>query len=161
MVIRDCGFGDLEEINNIYNESVLNSTATFDTEPKTTDERIKWFLERNKRFAVIVAEIDGKVAGWASLNQYSDRKAYEGTCENSLYVSPDYRKKGVGKALLKATIEKARTEKFHSILSRITVENGVSIAMHEAEGFYTVGIMREVGVKFERLLDVALMQIIL
>ncbi len=158
MIIREAVLGDLESINTIYNESVLNSTATFDTVEKTYDERLAWFKKRDKRFVVLVADINGEIAGWASLNQYSDRKAYDMTCENSLYVGVKFRRQGVGQKLLEALIISAKENNFHSILSRITKENSVSLAMHERAGFFRVGTMIEVGEKFGRLLDVEMMQ---
>ena len=158
MIIRGAVIGDLDGINNIYNEAVQNSTATFDTVEKTYEERLTWFEKRDERFVVLVAEINGEIAGWASLNQYSDRKAYDMTCENSLYVNVKFRRQGVGQKLLEASITAAKKNKFHSILSRITKENSVSLVMHERAGFFRVGTMIEVGEKFGKMLDVELMQ---
>lgn len=161
MIIRKAVEKDLSAINEIYNDAVLNSTATFDVEEKNPADRKKWFENREKQYSVIVAEIDGIVVGWASLNPYSDRLAYAKTCENSLYVAPKYKRQGIGKNLLKASIEMSRENKFHTILSRITKENETSIIMHKKEGFFSVGVMKEVGEKFGRLLDVEILQLIL
>jgi phosphinothricin acetyltransferase len=161
VLIRDAVIDDMNEVNNIYNESVSNNTATFDTEPKTLESRIEWFKGRDiSHHPVIVAEIDGKVVGWGSLNPFSDRKAYDLTAENSLYLYEKCRGVGIGKAMLAELIKKGNRAGLHTIIAKITEENLLSIKLHENHGFFTVGILKEVGVKFGRTLDVRIMQYI-
>lgn len=117
-MIRLAKESDLEEINDIYNEAVLNSVATFDTIIKTIDERIAWFHSREDKHVVLVCIRNDKVVGWSSLNRYSDRAAYDFTVENSIYIHKDYRGSGFGKLLMIETLNKARQHGIHSILSR-------------------------------------------
>lgn len=156
--IRHANRQDLLAITEIYNEAILNTTATFDTEPKTVEEQQAWFDDHGGRYRIIVAEVDGVVAGWASLSKWSDRCAYSDTAEISLYVKEDFQGRGVGQALLDAIVEEGRSVELHSIIARIAEGNDVSVRMHESVGFEHIGIMREVGRKFGKLLDVYLMQ---
>ncbi len=149
---------DLAEITEIYNEAILYTTATFDTEVKNVAEQEGWFKNRDVEHPILVAELDGVIVGWASLNKYSDRCAYQQTAENSLYIKNGYRGQGVGKALLKRLLQEGQNRGLHTILARITEGNEVSIKLHEAEGFVLVGTMKEVGKKFNLLLDVHLLQ---
>src|SRR5690606_6101631 len=106
----------------------------------------------------IVAEIDGEIAGFASLSPFRDRPAYRPTVENSVYVHADHRGRGVGRALMEAIVEIAAARGFHSVIARIVGDHEASIALHRSVGFELVGVEREVGRKFGRWLDVAVMQ---
>jgi L-amino acid N-acyltransferase YncA len=150
--------GDLKAITDIYNEAVLTTDATFDLEPKTEDEQRVWLSSHDQMHPVLVAEQDGAVIGWASLSQWSSRSAYASTAEISLYIKEEYRGKGAGKRLLKDIMREGDRVGLHTVLARITTGNTVSIRLHESAGFEHVGIMREVGEKFGRRLDVLLMQ---
>ena len=158
MVIRPARTEDLEAITEIYNDSILNDVATFDTEPKSLISQREWFKTFGSRYPLLVGEIDGQVAGWACLKPWSDRLAYSGTVENSVYVDPKFQGKGLGKALLKESLEAGRPSNFITVIARITEGNAVSVKMHEAVGFKPIGVMRKAGVKFGRTLDVFLMQ---
>jgi phosphinothricin acetyltransferase len=158
LTIRRAEPRDLESITAIYNDSVLNSVATFDTEPKTVDDRTSWFEEHGPRHPILVAESDGIVAGWISLSEWSDRCAYSDTAEVSLYVAQESRGKGIGKKLLDAALNEGRQAGLHTIVSRIAGGNETSVRLHEAFGFKHIGVMKEVGRKFGKLIDVYLMQ---
>lgn len=160
IVLRDAELDDAAAIAEIYNESILNSTATFDTEIKSTEDRKAWLIQHNAKYPVVVAEINGVVAGFASLSRWSERSAYDNTAEISIYISPDYRHKGIGKKLMSLIMEKGREGGLHCVLSRITEGNEHSIYLHTQAGFSHVGVMREVGQKFGRILDVTMMQFI-
>jgi phosphinothricin acetyltransferase len=160
ITIRDADLSDLPAILDIYNESVISSTATFDITPKTVEDYTAWFSAHHARHPIIVAEFDGAVAGWAALSAYSDRPAYDGTAEVSLYVMESCRNRGIGRGLFSAIIDRGRRAGLHTVISRIAGGNDVSIALHVSFGFTTVGVMREVGRKFGRLLDVTIMQCI-
>ena len=101
------------------------------------------------------------MSGWASLSPYSDRSAYADTVEISIYLWEKHRGKGVGKALMKALLEQGRLAGIHAVLARITEGNQVSIKLHEDNGFWMIGTMKEVGRKFGKVLDVYFMQAIL
>ncbi len=160
LVIRPATTDDLPAINDIYNYEVLNGLASFDTRPLSMAQRKKWFAEHDATHPVLVAELDGQVAGWASLSRYSDRKAYDLLAEDSLYIAPGHRGKGAGKALLAELLQAGRKAGLHSVLARITAGNEVSVRLHQAFGFEHMGVLREAGMKFGKLLDVIFMQLI-
>ncbi|HTO93191.1 MAG TPA: GNAT family N-acetyltransferase [Bacteroidota bacterium] len=161
VTVRPAREADLEVITEIYNEAIMTTTATFDTEPRTVDDRREWFRAHGGRFAVIVAEADGRVAGWASLSRWSDRPAYDDTAETSVYVASALRGRGIGASLYEALIAGAKQQKFHTLLARVAGESAASLRLHERFSFTTVGTMKEVGRKFGRLLDVHLLQLML
>lgn len=156
--LRPANVNDVKSITNIYNEAILKTTATFDTEPKSFEERLHWFNQHDSGHPVIVAECNGVVAGWASLSRWSDRCAYEKTSENSVYVGHEFQGKGIGKMLLSRLVSEAEKSGTHYILARITEGNEFSIRLHKAFGFEIVGVMHEVGYKFGKFLDVTLME---
>jgi L-amino acid N-acyltransferase YncA len=158
IIIRKATSDDLAAITEIYNQAILRTTATFDTEPKSLEEQKVWFESHGPKYPVLVAEEDGKVTGWASLSKWSDRCAYSDTAEISLYIDEKKRGKGIGRKLLEAIIREGEKTGIHSIIARIAEGNETSIHLHQSVGFEQIGIMKEVGRKFGRLLDVYLMQ---
>jgi phosphinothricin acetyltransferase len=157
-IIRRARPEDIEGITEIYNDSILRETATFDTVPKTLEEQRSWFSDHGERYPLIVSEEEGVIVGWCSLSRWSDRCAYADTAEISLYVREGHRGKGIGKRLLRKTMEAGGEAGLHTVIARITQGNETSILLHEKEGFEHIGVMREVGRKFGTLLDVHLMQ---
>jgi L-amino acid N-acyltransferase len=148
----------MSRVLEIYNREVLVSTATYDTEPRSPEEQERWFSHHGPSHPVLVVEDDSGVCGWASLSPWSDRAAYDRSVEVSEYVAEGSRGMGIGKALLEALVVEARRIGDHALLARISADNTVSIAMHAAQGFVVVGTLREVGLKFGRLLDVCIME---
>jgi len=144
----------------IYNVEVLGSTVTFDLVPRSAEEQRAWMNEHGGVYPVVVAVEDGQVVGFASLSPYRPRPAYSTTVEDSVYVAADTRGKGVGKALVREIVGLAATHGFHAVIARIVGHHDTSIALHRGCGFELVGIEREVGRKFGRWLDVAVMQLI-
>jgi len=157
-IIRRAVIDDLEAITDIYNEAIVTTTATFDTEPKTATQRLTWFQAHGDRHPILVAELGGKVVGWASISQWSDRPAYADTGETSFYVTSEFRGKGIGRLLKQAIIEEACRLRFHSLIARTAEDSKESIHLNESFGFAHVGTLKEVGRKFGRLLDVHIMQ---
>lgn len=160
MLIRPATLQDQPGILEIYNESVLHSTATFDTDPRSPEKQLEWFNRHKANHPVLVAEDDGTIAGWASLSPWSDRCAYDSTVEVSVYLAPEQRGKGLGFQLLQQVTEAGRKAGNHTVISRISSDNLASIRIHEKAGYSTVGTMKEVGFKFGRFLDVVMMQIV-
>jgi phosphinothricin acetyltransferase len=160
-LIRRATAADAAAIAEIYNDAVLHSVATFDAEPKTAEDREQWLAEHDERHPVLVAEDAGLVVAWASLTEWSDRPAYSETAEVSLYVRDGYRGRGIGHELLRAAIEAGRQVGLHTLIARITEGNAPSIRLAEWAGFTEVGVMREVGRKFGKWLDVRVMQLVL
>jgi phosphinothricin acetyltransferase len=149
---------DVPAITKIYNEAILTTTATFDIKPKTVASQRNWFKDHGKRNPVLVAVVDGKVVGWVSLSEYSARCAYADTVELSLYIKEEFRNQGVGKRLMTAVLAEGQKAGLHSVISRIAGGNDISIHLHKQFGFQDVGMMKEVGNKFGKLLDVYIMQ---
>jgi len=158
MMIRSARIDDAEAIREIYNVEVTTSTSVFDLESRSVEAQRRWLLERSGAHAVLVAEVDGSVIGFGSLSRFKERPAYNTTVEDSVYVHRDHHGGGVGRSLLDALIETARGHGFHTMIGRITADNGASIALHGAAGFAIVGREREIGRKFGRWLDVVVMQ---
>jgi len=158
LTIREAKLPDLGAITEIYNEAILKTVATFDTETKTLEEQESWFAEHGPKYPMIVAEQDGIIVGWASLSMWSDRCAYSDTAEGSLYVKEEYQGKGIGRKLLEAIIRAGQKAGLHTVVARITGGNEASIHLCESVGFEHIGVMKEVGRKFGKLLDVNLMQ---
>jgi phosphinothricin acetyltransferase len=156
--IRLSELKDIPAITEIYNDAILNSTATFDTEIKTIEDRTEWFKNHGEKYPLISAEINGDVIGWASLTKWSDRCAYEKTAEVSVYIQKDFRGKGIGKKLLEQLIVQGEKAELHYMLARISEGNESSIHIHELFGFDHIGVMKEVGFMFGKFLNVHLMQ---
>ena len=156
--IRKARRNDLPFITEIYNEAIRTTTATFDTTPKTLDEQTRWFQDHGGKNPIMVAEHDHGIVAWGALSKWSDRCAYNDTAEVSLYVREPYRGKGIGTRVLTELLEEGRRQGLHAVLARITEGNDTSIRLHRSLGFRPIGVMREVGVKFGRRLDVHLME---
>jgi L-amino acid N-acyltransferase len=160
--IRRATSEDAADIAAIYNQAVGTSTATFDTETENASDRQRWLDEHTApQHPVLVAERDGSVIGWASLSRYSTRCAYDATVEASTYIDENETGRGLGTALSEALFEAGRAGGVHAILARICTENAASLAMARRLGFFEIGIMREVGIKFGRSLDVVWLEKIL
>lgn len=160
MIIRKAQESDVPAITAIYNEAVIGSTATFDLEPVSVEERLVWFSKYGGRYPLIAAEAkaSGEVIGWGCLSPYSEKDGYRFTAEHSIYVSPQYQNQGVGKALLQELLNLAQQHGFHSLIARISSENTASLNLHLGFGFVQAGVLREVGYKFDRWIDIVLMQ---
>ena len=159
--IRPATAGDLDAINAIYNHYVTRSTCTYQTELETADARAKWFAEHGPEHPVIVAVEKGEVVAWASLSPVHSRCAYRHTVEDSIYVRHDARGRGIGSRLLLTLIERARYLGHHTIVAHISADQDASVALHRKHGFAEMGRLREVGLKFDRWLDVVYMQLML
>ena len=156
MLIRKAQDRDLQELLYIYNYEVLNGTATLDLAERTIEQQQIWLKAHNiLNHPLIVAVIDGKIAGYASLSTYREKDAYFTTVELSVYVHPDFRRMGVATTLMEHIIGIAREdETIHTIVSVITAGNEVSIKLHERFGFEYCGKIRKVAVKFGKFLDI-------
>ncbi len=158
MMIRAATQDDLGAILEIYNEEVLNSTATFDLEPRSMKGQLEWVKQFAHPYVLLVGERAGEVLAWGCLHPFGAKPGYRFTTENSVYVRADQRKSGLGREMLAALIEAAAANGFHTIIARIAGDNPASVRLHESLGFEHVGREREVGYKFERWLDVVVMQ---
>ena len=162
MHVRFAEPNDAESIRRIYNVEVLGSTATFDLRARTVEEQAAWMVEHQGTYPVVVAVDDeGVVLGFGSLSTYRDRPSYATTVENSVYVDEGRRGRGVGRVLLEELVRLGTLHGFHSMIARVGGGNAASIALHEACGFELVGVEKEIGRKFNRWLDVAVLQLML
>ena len=153
---------DLPVISDIYNHAVLNTTASYDYEPRNMDHRVAWFeMHQKQDLPVFVAENLSGVVGWSSLSKYHDRMGYRFTVEDSVYIAEAHRGKGIGKALLAPLIQGARERKLRAIIGAIDADNKASIRLHAGFGFEIVGHFKKVGYKFDRWLDVVYMELLL
>lgn len=157
--VRLARASDAEAIRSIYNAEVLGSTFVFDLVPRTLAEQLAWLDEHSGAWPAIVAvEAGDRVVGFGSLSPYRPRPAYRTTVEDSVYVRADARGQGIGRLLLSELVSLAAIGGFHAVIGRIVGANQASIALHQACGFENIGLEREVGRKFGRWLDVAVMQ---
>lgn len=155
----DPGSDDVARITAIYAHHVLHGTATFDIEPPDEAymaDKLAGLQQRGCPF--LVAELENKVVGYAYAAPFRDRAAYAGTCEDSIYIDPAFVGRGVGKALLAATIKAAAVKGFAQMIAVIGGGEPASVALHGALGFRHAGRLEGVGHKFGRWLDIVMMQ---
>lgn len=158
-LIRNAEDQDLDAILAIYNDAVVNTTAVYDYEPRNAEAQARWFAaKREQGLPVIVAEIGGVVAGFASFGPFRPWPAYLHTVENSVYIAPDRRGQGVGSALIPPLLDLARAKGLHTMVAGIDATNEASLRLHRKFGFEPVGLFKEVGWKFGRWLDLAFLQ---
>lgn len=153
--IRTAGPEDLPALTEIYNYEVLHGVATFDLHPRTLEERRVWLEAHNvDNHPLLTAELDGIVAGYASLSPYREKEAYRSTVELSVYVAQEARGRGVATALMGEVLALARKDEgTHTVVSVITAGNAASVRLHEKFGFTYCGTLPAVGKKFGRYLD--------
>ncbi|KPF43307.1 GNAT family N-acetyltransferase [Rhizobium sp. AAP43] len=159
-IIRDATEADLPAVLEIYNHAVAETTAIWNEILVDLDNRRAWLEARRARgFPVLIADVGGVVAGYAS---YGDWRAFDGfrhSVEHSVYVEKNHHGRGLGRALMQALIEEARAGNIHVMIAAIEAGNRGSIALHEKLGFRHVGTHREVGQKFGRWLDLTMMEL--
>lgn len=158
MELRLASLDDAEAIRAIYNLEVTTSTVTFDMVPRSLEEQRAWQTERSGARAVIVAVTNGSVVGFGSLSPWRDRPAYATTVEDSVYVHREHQGEGIGRALLTELVATATAHGFHACMARIVDGHAASIALHAACDFDVVGTERQVGRKFNKWLDVVVME---
>lgn len=159
-MIRPATVNDLEEILAIYNDAIVNTTAVYSYHAQTLEDRKAWFEQKQADgYPVIVFEIEGHVAGFATFGPFRAWPAYKYSIEHSVYVNTDYRKQGIGRKLLQAIIDLAKAGEYKTLVAGIDAANDKSIWLHEKLGFTHSGTVRNAGYKFERWLDLAFYQL--
>jgi L-amino acid N-acyltransferase len=124
MNIRPARLEDASAILEIYNDAILNTTAVYSYDPVTLENRIQWFEEKTRAaWPVFVADDAGQVIGFSSYGPFRAWPAYLHTVENSIYVHPDWRGRGVGKLLIPPLLEAARAQNLHAFIAGIDAEN--------------------------------------
>jgi len=159
--IRHAREDDATAISAIYNQGIEERVATLETDLRTPAERREWMLARGPRHPVVVAEHAGSVVGWASLNSFNPRRAYDHVADLSVYVERDWRGKGVGRALIDHLIADARDLAYHKLVLAAFPTNVQGMALYERVGFRTVGIYHEQGMLDGKWVDVIVMETLL
>lgn len=160
--VRPAGAGDLPRIREIYNHEVLNGVATFDTEPRTAEDRAVWFRQFGPERPLLVHQsAEGEVTGFAYYLQYRPKDGYSQTMECTIYIAPEHHRRGIGRLLYGELIARARQNGVHCLMAVLAGENLGSEVLHRKCGFEFVGHYREVGFKFGRRVDTRTWQKIL
>lgn len=158
--IRPASVSDIPAITRIYAHAVRHGTASFELEPPDEAEmtrRMRALLDA--KYPYLVAEIDGAVMGYAYAGPYRTRPAYRYTVENSVYITPDAQRRGIGRALIDRLISESEARGYRLMIAVIgDSAQTPSIELHRAAGFKMVGAFEAVGYKFDRWLDSVLMQ---
>ena len=159
-MIREAITEDLQDILAIYNDAIVNSTAVYTYQTQTIEDRRNWFQQKKEEgFPVLVYELDNKVVGFATFGPFRAWPAYKYSIEHSIYVDKNYRKKGIGTALLKELIAVANEREYMTLIAGIDADNEKSIAMHKNFGFELVGTIQKAGYKFNRWLNLSFYQL--
>ncbi len=159
--LRPAEPSDVTAITAIYRLAVLEGTASFELELPGEEEMLRRFeAVTDAGYPYFVAELDGRVAGYAYASAYRTRPAYRFTVENSVYVAPDAQGKGVGRLLLAALIDVCTAQGYRLMIAVIgDSANFASISLHRRAGFTFCGTIHSVGYKFGRWLDSVIMQL--
>ena len=159
MEIRDAVEADLQQITGIYNEVLSTSTAIFNDRPATVEERVDWWKGRVKLgHPVVVAVEDGLVLGFATFGDFRSWPGYRFTVEGTIHIHSMARRKGIGAALLRELLQRAKDAGKHVMIAGVDATNTASLIFLEGFGFVRVGHLHEVGYKFDRFLDLIFLE---
>jgi len=160
--IRQATENDVKGILEIVNHAILHTTANYNYEPQSFEIQMEWFRQKQAHdFPVIVAEFENQVVGFGAYGTFREKIGYQFTVEHSVYVSDAFIGKGIGKLLLAELISLAEKQNLRTMIGAIDAENSDSIAFHEKFGFTKCGIIKDAAFKFDRWLDLQLMQLLL
>jgi L-amino acid N-acyltransferase YncA len=161
--IRPATESDFNSIQSIYAHYVLTGLASFEIDPPDCEEMVgRWRIIQDRHHPYLVAEIGGQVAGYAYASVYRNRPAYNHTLENSVYVSTDFQRRGVGRTLLNRLIDLCAVAGFRQMVAVIgDSANDPSINLHKSCGYQQVGLLPSTGFKHGRWVDSVIMQLAL
>jgi len=163
--VRTALDGDMPVVRDLYNALIPTTTVAWTEKPETLRERMTWYRAQQRAgYPVLVVEIEGTVVGFASYASFrGDGKwpGYRHTVEHTIHVDEGHWGRGLGRMLLEELVEQARRADVHVMVAAVDAANVESVAFHERLGFVVVARMAEVGRKFDRWLDLVLMQRIL
>ena len=152
---------DVKRITEIYNDYIINTTISFEVKPLTEDEMCNRIESVLAHGPFLVWEEDGEIAGYCYAHPWKERAAYHNTLETTVYLDPQYFRKGIGSKLMEQLINHCRADDKKVLIACITANNEASIKMHEGLGFKQVSYFSQVGEKFGQSLDVIDMQLTL
>ena len=161
LAIRDATPEDAPAIARIYNQGIEDRVATLETELRSAEERRQWLAARGPRHPVLVAHDATGVVGWASLNPFNPRPAYDYVADFSVYIARERRGTGIGRALLEALEDRARALGYHKLVLAAFPTNAAGLRLYQWRGFRTVGVYHEQGLLDGRWVDVVVMERIL
>jgi phosphinothricin acetyltransferase len=151
--IRDLTALDWREVASIFQDGIDSGVATFETDVPAWEA---WDAAHSD--VRVVAELEGRVAGWAALSPYSDRRCYRGVAEDSVYVAAWAQGRGVGRALLEELIARAEAAGIWTLQAGIFPENKPSLRLHLGCGFRLVGVRERLGEANGEWRDVLLLE---
>lgn len=158
MLIREATPEDLTAIARIYEAEVYGGVATFDLEPRPMTAWAERLASTDVGDHALVAELSGSVTGYATSSPYRPKAGYRHTRETTIYLSPASQGQGIGRRLYDALLARLVDDGIHLVLAAVALPNPGSLALHRACGFEEVGVMREVGRKHDRWIDVLWLQ---
>lgn len=162
MILRTATRDDAQAVADIFNHAIETTMAVWKDAPVPAEDRAAWIETRlNANFPVIIAENKGQVLGYASYSQLSGNEGYRFSVEDSIYVHPDAKGKGIGRTLLSALLDQARSEGRHIMVAEADSGNDASIALHKKFGFEETGIIRQAGFKRSEWRSLLIMQLFL
>lgn len=161
-LLRAAEPSDLPALLEIYNEAIVNTTASWDHEPWNAVQHADWYAHKAEAgFPLLVAEEAGVVLGYATYGEFRPKVGYSLTREHSVYLAPQARGRGIGTQLMQELIAEARTQGVHVLIAALSADNDASMRLHRSLGFIEVGRLPEVGRKFDRWLDLVYLQLTL
>lgn len=159
-MIREASEKDLEDILEIYNDAIVNTTAIYTYKPETLEEKKQWYEKKKQGgYPLLVFEEDNRAVGFATFGPFRAWPAYKYTIEHSIYVHKDYRNHGIATKLMKEIIKIANEKEYATLVAGIDAANEGSIKMHEKMGFKYSGTVTKAGFKFGKWLDLAFYQL--
>lgn len=159
-LVRPATASDLPAVAAIYSYYVKHSTSTFEIEdPGVAEITRRWSDISDRKLPFLVAEVNGVPAGYGYAGPYRQRRAYRFTVEDSVYIHPDYLRRGFGRQLLAAIIRECQAGGAQQMIAIVgDSANIASVRLHAAHGFRTIGTLEGVGLKFGRWVDTVIMQ---
>lgn len=158
LTVRQATSEDTDSILRIYNQGIEDRIATLETETKDSSYMEAWFNDHQGRFSVLVAEREGEVVGWASLNPYSHRCAYNGVADLSVYIERSFRGQGVGSSLLDSLHKVANENNFYKIVLFTFPFNQSGQGLYKKMGYRQVGVFEKQGIMDGQFIDVMIME---
>lgn len=162
VAVRNMRANDLDFVEDLYTRLAVATTASYRIDPMGIEHRRAWFeSQRRENRPTLVAEMDGRPVGWASLGTFRDLAGYDTTAELSIWVEPEVHGRGIGRSLMAALIDRARAAGLHALVAVVDSGNAGSLAFHAAMGYVEVGRLPQVARKFDGWREAVLMQLLL